>query len=88
MTKEINIITKIAIFRKKEIRKIIHNDEWWFSVADIVGALTDSPNVKDYIRKIRIRDEELSKGWGQIVTPLSIETAGGKQKVNCANTEG
>jgi len=80
--------TKIAIFRKKEIRKTIYQKEWWFVVNDIVKALTDTPNVKDYIRKIRIRDEELSKGWGQIVTPLSIDTAGGKQKLNCANTEG
>jgi len=80
--------TRIAIFRKKEIRKTIYQKEWWFVINDIVKALTDTPNVKDYIRKIRIRDEELSKGWGQIVTPLSIDTTGGKQKLNCANTEG
>ena len=80
--------TKIAIFKGKKIRKTIHNNEWWFVVADIVSALTDTPNVKDYIRKMRIRDEELGKGWGQIVTPLSIDTIGGKQELNCANTEG
>ena len=34
------------------------------------------------------RDPELSKGWGQIVTPLSVQTAGGKQKMNCAPREG
>ena len=37
---------------------------------------------------MRRRDSELAKGWGQIATPLSIETAGGTQKINCANTEG
>jgi len=37
---------------------------------------------------MRIRDPELSKGWVQIVHTLSIETSGGKQKMNCANTEG
>jgi len=37
---------------------------------------------------MRRRDKELSKGWGQIATPLLIETPGGNQKVNCANTEG
>ena len=37
---------------------------------------------------MRIRDEEIGKGWGQIVTPLSIDTVGGKQELNCANTEG
>jgi len=80
--------TKIAIFRGQKIRKTIHKNEWWFVVGDIIQALTDATNVKDYIRKMRIRDSELEKGWGQIVTPLSIETIGGKQKLNCANTEG
>lgn len=80
--------TKIAIFQKKEIRKTIHNNEWWFVVNDVVSVLTDSANVKDYIRKIRIRDRELGEGWGQIVTPLSLDTKGGRQKLNCANTEG
>lgn len=87
MNKEITT-TKIAIFRKREIRKTIHNNEWWFVVNDVVSALTDSPNVQDYIKKMRKRDEELSKGWGQIVTPLSVKTSGGDQKLNCANTEG
>ena len=80
--------TKIAIFKGKEVRKTLHNNEWWFVVSDIVQVLTDTPNTKDYIRKMRDRDAELSKGWGQIVTPLSVDTAGGIQKLNCANTEG
>jgi DNA-damage-inducible protein D len=87
MDKEITT-TKIAIFRKREIRKTIHNNEWWFAVNDVVLALTDSSNVQDYIKKMRKRDNELSKGWGQIVTPLSVRTSGGDQKLNCANTEG
>ena len=80
--------TKIAIFRNKKIRKTIHNNEWWFVVEDVVLALTDSVNVKDYINKMRARDAELSKGYGQIVHTLEVPTAGGKQKMNCANTEG
>src|SRR3972149_5334943 len=87
MNKEITT-TKIAIFRKREIRKTIHNNEWWFVVNDVVLALTDSPNVQDYIKKMRKRDNELSKGWVQFVTPLSVKTSGGDQKLNCANTEG
>jgi hypothetical protein len=79
---------KIAVFRGKEIRKTIQKNEWWFCVSDVVEALTDTPNSTDYIKKMRKRDENLSKGWGQIVTPLAIETEGGLQKVNCANTEG
>jgi hypothetical protein len=80
--------TQIAIFKKKGIRKALHDGEWWFSVSDVVFALTDSLNSTDYIKKMRLRDAELSKGWGQIVTPLWLETEGGRQKVNCANTEG
>lgn len=80
--------TKIALFKGQKVRKTIHNDEWWFAVGDVVQALTDTSNASDYIKKVRKRDEELSKGWGQIVTPLSIETEGGIQKINCANTEG
>lgn len=88
MNKQINELTKIAIFRKKEVRKTIHKNEWWFVVEDVVVALTDSANPKDYLNKMRKRDAELAKGYGQIVTPLLVQTAGGKQKVNCANTEG
>jgi hypothetical protein len=80
--------SKLVVFKGKQIRRTLHNDEWWFAVADVVEALTDTVNATDYIKKMRRRDEELSKGWGQLVTPLWIETAGGKQKINCANTEG
>jgi DNA-damage-inducible protein D len=80
--------TKIAIFRGKQIRKTLYKNEWCFSVGDVVEALTDTPNSADYIKKMRKREPELAKGWGQIVTPLVVETDGGPQKVNCANTEG
>lgn len=80
--------TAIVVFKEQTIRRAWHNNEWWFAVADVVTVLTDSVNSADYIKKMRSRDKELAKGWGQIVTPLSIETAGGKQRLNCANTEG
>ena len=53
-------------------------------VVDVVEALTDSKNPTDYIKKMKKRDPELSKGGGQIVPP-SVQTAGGPQKVNCAH---
>ncbi len=81
-------ITKIALFKGKKVRKIIFNNEWWFVVNDVIVALTDTPNAKDYIRKMRIRDTGLAEGWGQFVTPLAVETTGGNQKLNCASTEG
>ena len=78
----------LVVFQEKAIRRTWHNEEWWFSVADVVAVLTDSVNPGDYIKKMRLRDNELSQGWGQIVTPLRVETEGGVQRVNCANTEG
>jgi hypothetical protein len=81
--------TKIAIFKGKEIRKTIHNGEWWFSVADVVEALSDSVDVRQYIKRMRSRDEELNNNWGTICTPLQMLAADGKiRKVNAANTEG
>ncbi len=80
--------TKIAVFMGKEIRKVIHNNEWWFVIEDVVQLLTDSKDPKQYIQRAKQRDPELKKGWVQIVHTLSIETAGGLQKMNCANTEG
>ena len=82
------MITKIAIFQRKEIRKTLYNDEWWFVIEDVVSALTDSVQPKGYIKDMRKRDTGLAKGWGQIATPLPIDTSGGKQSLNCANTEG
>ena len=86
--KNIDQSTKVAIFQKQEVRKTIHNNEWWFVIQYVVSALTGSAQPKGYIKDMRRRDAELSKGWGQIATPLSIDTVGGKQKLNCANTEG
>src|SRR4030042_229950 len=88
MANELIPTTKIAVFRKKEIRKTIHENEWWFVIRDVVAALTDSTQPDGYIKDMRRRDAELAKGWGQIATPLSVQTAGGVQKLNCANTEG
>ena len=79
---------RIALFQHKQIRRTIHNNEWWFVIADVVAALTDSVDPQGYLKDMRRRDSELTKGWGQIATPLSAATAGGAQNLNCANTEG
>ncbi|MBN1824362.1 MAG: Bro-N domain-containing protein [Endomicrobiales bacterium] len=80
--------TKIAVFHGRQVRRTVHNNEWWFVIADVVAVLTDSVNPQGYIKDMRRRDPEVNKGWGQIATPLSIETEGGIQKLNCANTQG
>jgi len=80
---------QIRIYDKgKEIRKTLHNKEWWFVVEDVVLALIESSDSKQYIQRMKQRDPELGKGWVQIVHTLLIDTSGGKQKMNCANTEG
>ena len=82
-------MSNIKLFESKQIRTVWNETDkkWYFVVADVIQVLTDTPNPSDYIKKMRKRDEELSKGWGQFVTPLSVETIGGKQKLNCAKVK-
>jgi hypothetical protein len=79
---------KLVVFKAKEIRRTLHNNEWWFVVEDVVLALIDSKDPKQYIQRMKQRDPELGKGWVQIVHTLSVETSGGAQRMLCANTEG
>jgi len=60
-TKEIETAPKLAIFKGARIRRLIHNDEWWFSVIDVVGVLTDSDNPRDYWYKMKIREKSESE---------------------------
>ena len=83
-------MSNIKLFESKQIRTVWNEKDgkWYFVVADVIQVLVDTPNPSDYIKKMRKRDEELYKGWGQFVTPLPVETIGGKQKLNCASTKG
>ncbi len=80
--------TKIVLFRGQGVRKTLQHNEWWFVVEDVVSALIDSKDPKQYIQRLKQRDPELGKGWVQIVHTLAVETEGGKQRMLCANTEG
>lgn len=84
--------TKIAIFKGKEIRKIVHNNEWWFSVVDVIQALIDQHDdlkARKYWNKLsqRLREE-----GSEVVTnchQLKLEAPDGKMReTDCANTEG
>lgn len=88
MNKNIVPENHLVVFNDYKIRRTFHNDAWWFVIVDVVAALTDSVQPSGYLKDMKRRDPELNKGWGQIATPLSIETDGGIQKLNCANTEG
>jgi DNA-damage-inducible protein D len=83
-------MSNIKLFESKQIRTVWNEPDakWYFVVADVIQVLTDTPNPSDYIKKMRKRDEELSKGWGQFVTPLSVDTTGGIQRLNCASAKG
>ncbi len=84
------IETKIAIFKGKQVRKIIYNNEWWFSVIDVVEALTDSVNPRDYWFKMKIRvknEDEIE--LSTICRQLKLQASDGKMReTDCANTEG
>ena len=81
--------TKIAIFKGKKIRKTLHNNEWWFSVADVVEALTDSVDAGAYWRKLK---ERLKDEGSEVVTNchgLKLPAPDGKMReTDCASTEG
>src|SRR5260221_14345748 len=81
--------TRIAIFKNKEIRKVIYKNEWWFSVVDICLVLTDSLDAGAYWRKLKQR---LIEEDSQVVTfchGLKLEASDGKKyKTDCSNTEG
>jgi prophage antirepressor-like protein len=65
--------TRIALFQKKEIRKTLHQNEWWFVITDVVAALTDSLNPTGYLKDMRRRDESLAdalKGGGKLPPSL------------------
>jgi len=83
-------MNQIKLFESIQIRTVWNetDEKWYFVVTDVVQVLTGTPNPGDYIKKMRKRDEELAKGWGQFVSPLLVDTAGGKQKLNCANAQG
>lgn len=82
-------MSNIKLFGSKKIRSVWDEIEqkWYFVVSDVIQILTDTPNPSDYIKKMRKRDLDLAKGWGQIVPLLMVETAGGKQKMGCADTK-
>jgi hypothetical protein len=88
MSKKMISENHIVIFNDKKIRRVFHENAWWFVVTDIIAVLTDTPNASDYVKKMRGRDEELNNGWSQLISSLLVETTGGSQKLNCANTEG
>ena len=65
-------MSNIKLFESKHIRSVWNEAEqkWYFIVSDVIQVLTDTSNPSDYIKKMRKRDGELAKGWGQFVPPF------------------
>lgn len=81
----------IKLFEGKKVR-VVWNEElekYYFAVQDIVQVLTDSTDVKQYVKRLRSRDKELDSVWGTICTPHQfVSTDGKKHAVNCADLQG
>jgi len=84
-------MNSIKLFERKQVRSEWNEEEqkWFFSVQDVVEILTDSSDVKQYIKKMLARDEQLKSNWGTICTLVEMEAADGKKrKIQAADTKG
>jgi len=81
-------LVKIALFKGKSIRRVIHRREWWFSIVDIVEVLTNSPNARSYWKVLKFR---LKKEGSEVVTKcnqLKVQASDGKYYLtDVADTE-
>lgn len=84
-------MSNIKLFESKQIRStwIESEQKWYFSVQDVVEVLTDSADVKQYIKRMLSRDEQLKNNWGTICTLVEMIAADGKKrKIQASNTKG
>ena len=82
---------ELEFFFDDKVRKVFRaqDEEWYFSVVDVVKLLTDSSDPKQYIKKLKSRDNELNSSWGTICTLLALPSADGKKHRSLvSNTEG
>jgi DNA-damage-inducible protein D len=79
---------KIIIFQEKEIRRVWHNEEWFYAVLDVIEVLAETPNATDYFKKMRQRDAQLKAYVGTNCPQVEmVGTGGKKRKTIAANTE-
>jgi DNA-damage-inducible protein D len=81
--------TKIAVFKGKEVRKTIHKNEWWFSITDIIEALTGNERSRKYWNDLK--NKLIKEGYSEVsekIGQLKLQAPDGKQRLaDCANTE-
>lgn len=81
-------MSEIKLFQDKRIRSAWNEEEeqWYFSIEDVVAALTDSADPKQYVKRLKQRDEQLHVNWGTICTQVEMQANDGKQrKIMAAN---
>ncbi len=84
-------MANIKLFEQKQIRSVWNeaDQKRYFSVADVIEVLTESGDIKQYVKRMRQRDPQLNANWGTICTPLEMIAADGKKrKVRSSNVEG
>jgi DNA-damage-inducible protein D len=80
--------TRIAIFRQKQIRKTIHNNEWWFSVIDIIQALTGTDRPRKYWSDLKHKMQAEGNQVSEKIGQLKLTAPDRKMRsTDCANTE-
>jgi DNA-damage-inducible protein D len=82
------IENKIVLFEDQQIRRVWHDEQWYFVINDVIQILAETKYPKQYLTKLRKSDPELFKGGNEIGYSLAVDTEGGKQKMNCANLQG
>lgn len=68
-------MNNLVLFEEKQVRRVWHEEEWWFVITDVVAVLTDSADPVQYLKKMRRRDPELNelfKGGVQFVPPFAL----------------
>ena len=81
----------LMVFEEKQVRRVWNEQDqkWYFSVQDILQILTESDDIKQYVKRLKSRDPELNANWGTICTLVEMIAADGKlRKIQSANTEG
>lgn len=84
-------MNNLVLFEEKQVRRVWNESDqkWYFAIQDVLEILTGSSDVKQYVKKLKSRDPELSANWGTICTLIEMEAADGKRrKIQSANIEG
>ncbi len=79
---------KLIVFQGKNVRRAWYNNEWYYSLVDVISVLTDSANPTDYLKKLRKRDAELGFYIGTNCPQVEMETFTGKKRKNLPEMPG